>query len=225
MYFPKGLEKFFNIKAITFSDSGLKSLTQKDLSVFPDLAAIWFKTNKLTTLESGLFALNPTLKLIDFASNQIRSVSPDLFDPIEKLDSANFGGNICTQTYADTSDELEDLKKEFAEKCQSGQVVAICKDAIWNNFGATYYCEFEDMAVTNLVTFVSKFRGTHASGKTNNDVNVVWIKNSPELSYFPKRFERIFPNIKDNSITDTGLTTITKDDLLPFPELTAIWDI
>lgn len=223
LYFPKGIEKFFNIKAITFSDSGLNSLSQDDLRVFPDLTAIWFRKNKLTTIESGLFAFNPKLKLVDFQENQIVSVSPDIFDPIESLESSSFAYNICTQKYGSTPQEIEDMKKEFAEKCQSGQVAADCKTATWNNFGSTYYCEFENMKVVNSVTFASQFRGTHLPGKTSNDVNAIWIKNSPELSFFPKRFEKIFLNIKGLSITDTGLTTITYDDLQAFPELTALW--
>lgn len=223
LYLPKGVEKFFNIEAIQFKNTGLKSLTQGDLSPFPDLSALWMYSNKLTSLDSGLFAFNPKMRYMDFGNNKLSSVSADLFEPIKKLETAYFNKNICIKSDASTPGQLKELEKKFQEGCQKGKVVANCKTATWNNFGSVYYCEFEGMIVVNSVTFVSEFQGTHLDGKANNDVNGLLIKNSPGLSFFPKRFDKIFSGIKGIEITETGLKAITHDDLRAFPELTALW--
>lgn len=121
LYFPKGLESFFrNIKGLSVTSSGLKSITQDDLRVFPKLTAFWVYSNKLTTVEPKLFTFNPKLKIIDFGNNRIRSISADLFDPFENIEKALFNKNICTITDAKTPDELKALEKEILEKCQNG---------------------------------------------------------------------------------------------------------
>lgn len=119
LHFPKGFEKFFlNIRGLSVTSSGLKSINQDDLRVFPELTAIWVYSNKLTTVEPKLFAFNPKMKIIDFGNNRIRSISADLLDPFEKLIVALFNQNICTVTDAKTSADLKSFEKEILEKCQ-----------------------------------------------------------------------------------------------------------
>lgn len=155
-----------------------------------------------------------------FEKNQIARIAADLFDPIENLKNADFTKNVCIDSQGDSSEKLKALVIEFREKCEPKRN---CKIEKWIYMTDPYVCTFEDIKVVNSVTFVAAFHGVHLDGKTNNDVDAITIQNAPELSFFPKRFNTIFTNIRAITIANTGLKTITAEDLRPFPELTNVY--
>lgn len=103
----------------------------------------------------------------------------------------------------------------------ANSIIANCEynSGSWIYAGSVYYCYIQGIKVDTPENWITKVRGSHDSGKTNNDVNAVWIEYSPDCLYVPKGFEKFFRNIKSLGLTDTGLLAITPKDLQPFPEL------
>lgn len=61
--------------------------------------------------------------------------------------------------------------------------------------------------------------GTHDDYKSNDDVEEIWIRSSPNLSLFPTNLEKVFKNLISISIYDSKLQQITQSDLKPFVNL------
>lgn len=121
LYLPKGVENIFrNIKGISVTDSGLKSILQDDLRVFPELVNVRLYNNKIATIDSKLFTFNPKMIHMDFRNNRIRSVSVELFDDMDKLNHAWFEANVCDLRRANGKGELRELEKQILERCNKG---------------------------------------------------------------------------------------------------------
>ncbi|CRK91142.1 CLUMA_CG004828, isoform A [Clunio marinus] len=63
----------------------------------------------------------------------------------------------------------------------------------------------------------------HLPGFDNNDVESIFIQDfSQNLQQFPSNIDHFFPNLFDIVLVDSGLPTITAEDLKPFPALTRL---
>lgn len=60
--------------------------------------------------------------------------------------------------------------------------------------------------------------GDHDLGRTNYDVEFLWISNQ-NLGFVPQRFEFFFKNLKALELVDIKLTSISAEDLKPFSQL------
>lgn len=88
----------------------------------------------------------------------------------------------------------------------------------FGEIGALYLC-----SVTNLSNLseqkVTKISGIHQSGKTNKDVEAIWIEDNKSLSNFPKGVSKFFPNLKAFLIFDANIKELFGDELNEFPLL------
>jgi hypothetical protein len=102
------------------------------------------------------------------------------------------------------------------------------------SFGQSFYldCEFKivnraydenfyeclsNTVVTGNSTTIEEVRGTHLSGKGNEDVERFW-ENGKTLTSFPTNLASFFPNLKVIFIY-ASLLQLSSSDLQPFPDL------
>lgn len=60
--------------------------------------------------------------------------------------------------------------------------------------------------------------GVHQSGYTNDDVEYLFVADR-KLSFVPQGIEHFFNNLKGLQYSDTGILSISSNDLQPFPQL------
>ena len=80
----------------------------------------------------------------------------------------------------------------------------------WPN-GFKYTCEVSKVSITEPGTRIATFKGTHAAGKTNNDVEVLSIYCT-QIEYFPRGLSTIFPRLTNVLVDGCGLKEISRKD-------------
>jgi Leucine-rich repeat (LRR) protein len=86
----------------------------------------------------------------------------------------------------------------------------------WAGFERPYTCYLRDMNCQNEVTALT---AVHKTGKTNSDLKVIELSYDANCKRIPNGFEKFIPNLEGISFTDCGITSISKQDLEPFPKL------
>jgi hypothetical protein len=83
--------------------------------------------------------------------------------------------------------------------------------------GSSYFCEVQNDPVTTSKDSrdITGVRGTHLSGKTNDDV-IRFDIISNTVNYFPRGITKYFKNIRIVEIGHANLKEITKEDLKEF---------
>lgn len=89
----------------------------------------------------------------------------------------------------------------------------------WPTLETVYTCWDAQAKVSNNVTPLDSVKGTHMSGKGNAHVKALYVYKNAVLNYMPKRIESFFPNLLLIKLYGVQLTTITAEDLRPFPLL------
>lgn len=92
------------------------------------------------------------------------------------------------------------------------------QNAVWSIVGTQYTCSYATLITYGNITHVFGVAGDHEGGETNEDVKALYI-SSYQLNRIPKGIEEFFPNLIIFGWTLGDLTTLTADDLKPFPEL------
>lgn len=86
------------------------------------------------------------------------------------------------------------------------------------NSGGIYKCEaknFDNQQQDDEITAVD---GLHKAGKTNRDVQILIIENQV-CHYLPSGMGVFFPKVYHLDVKNSGLKTITSDNLKTFPKL------
>jgi hypothetical protein len=92
---------------------------------------------------------------------------------------------------------------------------------IWANYvGEAYTCYYPTLSNIAESQQLTGVFGTHEAGKSNSDVKVLNIAFNMNLTYFPRGIENFFPNLIALYISNTNITSIHGDELIPFPKLT-----
>ncbi|KAG5669408.1 hypothetical protein PVAND_017295 [Polypedilum vanderplanki] len=95
-----------------------------------------------------------------------------------------------------------------------------CNYYTWNHdvVGDLYQCGTTNIPISlgNIVTNVT---GTHLIGKSNRDVEAIYILGNWILSFVPKDFSYFFPNIKAINIYHTTIERLYGDEFNEFPQL------
>lgn len=87
----------------------------------------------------------------------------------------------------------------------------------WPFVGIKYSCKATHARITEP-TEVEAFIGKQIKGKTNDDVEILFI-GFQMVEHFPKGLLKIFPNLTVLMITECGLKQIKKEDLVGFGKL------
>jgi hypothetical protein len=90
----------------------------------------------------------------------------------------------------------------------------------WNYVGI-YTCYVEDNGIFDgsRIT-IDKIEGEHKDGKTNADVQGIFINNKIQnLNYFPQDLDKSFPNLIAIIIKNAQLKEIKQADIMNFPSL------
>lgn len=70
---------------------------------------------------------------------------------------------------------------------------------------------------------VVEIKGEHKNDKNFSDVEALWVENKIELHMIPSNIEHFFPNLVVISWFNGNLTTITAENLKPFPKLIRVY--
>lgn len=94
-----------------------------------------------------------------------------------------------------------------------------CTDIAWVYNEIRYPCGGSIELYGDNDTLV-EISGEHVSGKTNEDAQALQISDDRELfTRIPRGIEKFFPNLKGLNFMARKLTSISKEDLEPFPNL------
>ena len=80
----------------------------------------------------------------------------------------------------------------------------------WSN-GLKYFCQVAEVTIIEPETRIASFNGIHAAGKTNIDVEGLWISDT-QVEHFPRGLSKIFPRLANVHIVECGLKRISKKD-------------
>lgn len=86
----------------------------------------------------------------------------------------------------------------------------------------TYKCFVQGFQSESSNTFIDGIEGEHLEAKTIDDVDAVDFYQQ-QCRYLPKGLAKFFKNLVGLSVWESGLESISKDDLRPFPNLKILW--
>lgn len=88
---------------------------------------------------------------------------------------------------------------------------------MWDIIGTHYACFMPLITVDNATTLINVI-GNHIEGRTNEDVQILDVRNDELLTHIPLGIERFFPNLMAFRWYNGSLTTISAEELR-FPGL------
>lgn len=119
-YLPKDLDLHFpKVYHLDVNNSGLKTVTSVEMSMFPKLRHLYIRSNPIEVLPEGLFQHNLLLEFINLNDNQIKQVGENIFEPLTQLVILSFERNICFDGFAIQEEPLRKLKLEIIRNCSS----------------------------------------------------------------------------------------------------------
>jgi hypothetical protein len=89
----------------------------------------------------------------------------------------------------------------------------------WSVAGNRYTCLATSVAASGNSTHIVGVAGTHLSGMDNSLVEGLEVIDNKALTQMPKGIEEFFPNLVALRWMKGSLTSITAEDLQPFPSL------
>ena len=92
------------------------------------------------------------------------------------------------------------------------------EDNGWVIVGDVYTCGTQFTGTSENDRTVTRVSGNHLAGKGDLDVKALYIWGR-QLTHLPGDIDSFFPNLVVLSLSNTGLSSITSEDLQPFPSL------
>lgn len=89
----------------------------------------------------------------------------------------------------------------------------------WTVINSRYSCESTTTLTHLPEANITEVGGAHLPGRSNADVEMLNVRNQLSLTRLPKRIDNFFPNLVGLQWIFGGLSTISADDLKPFPNL------
>jgi len=115
-FFPTNVEEFFpNLKAFSFYNNSISSITNNHLRPFPNLEYLRVLLNNITVLDTNLFSNMTSVRYIDFDSNNLRHVGHDIDLP--DTGYLYFQSNPCIDERATTAGEIANVKLDLLRGC------------------------------------------------------------------------------------------------------------
>lgn len=92
-------------------------------------------------------------------------------------------------------------------------------DTVQINLPFAYTCYMPIVTITNDTEYLTEVTGDHIYNRTNEDVDLIYIINVPDLTFVPRGIENHFPNLIGIYIRDCDIKTLRGDELHPFEDL------
>lgn len=92
------------------------------------------------------------------------------------------------------------------------------KTAPWMAIGPNYQCQTKPFGIDES-QYVTSATGSHVNNKTNKDVLAIHISDCTDLSYIPKGFLKIFPNLIGIYLDGCGISSLIGTELNEYPHL------
>lgn len=89
------------------------------------------------------------------------------------------------------------------------------------NVGGRYTCKVKSVSIMEPGTVITEIVGDHLHGFNADDVDTIYFKKTA-IHYFPRGLHRFFPRLKQLQISNCGLKTICRDDLIGLEALEGI---
>ena len=89
----------------------------------------------------------------------------------------------------------------------------------WTLIGDFYTCLSSQVIQSRNETSLTEVRGRHITGRTDENVHGFTLRNSFVLNQIPKNVEAFFPNLIAIEYHGGNLTSVSADDIKPFPNL------
>lgn len=108
----------------------------------------------------------------------------------------------------------------FAIASPAYSVIITCKfeNHFILGYGGRYVCNV--METQNLgIAEVTQIIGNHSADTSHDDVHGFLSFREDLFSTFPKHLDKFFENLDSIRLTSSGLTSITADNLAPWPNL------
>jgi Leucine rich repeat len=98
-FFPRGLEIFPKVQALSFNAAGILEISQADLAPFPNLVQLQLNNNHITTLRRHTFESNTKLQFISINDNPLSHVAESVFDNLRQLSVLELRNTVCMNDF------------------------------------------------------------------------------------------------------------------------------
>lgn len=93
------------------------------------------------------------------------------------------------------------------------------KAAVWTSISGSHYNCLATIVNSGNLASLEEVTGNHLSGRSNFDVRSIHVEGDRTHNKIPRNLEKFFPNLLGLVWDDGNLTTISANDLKPFPYL------
>lgn len=92
-------------------------------------------------------------------------------------------------------------------------------DTVQINLPFAYTCYMPIVTITNHTEYLTEVTGDHIFGRSNEDVDLLYILHAVDLTFVPRGIENHFPNLIGIYIRECGVKTLRGDELHPFADM------
>lgn len=229
---------FKNMQNLNFLDLNSNQLENIESGAFKDLISLEMlnlENNGIQTLYEKLFSGMVKLKEVNLDRNKIKHIRPETFKiPGGKLTNVVLRENVCINQNYRSDTNLMELEGDLKNRCGRNAMVLSAKGSllqiyIFFNLIILFsfsdmrevFCSFfeQDSPILKKVTigcYVNQNISSNdfyvlESPKYNN-VELFQIKENIAAKYLPRLIGRKFPNLKEFSTVDSGLTVVRNQD-------------
>lgn len=119
-YLPLNIgSHFINLETLYIMNSNVQHLLDGDLDGLTNLRVFDVSHNPIQQLGENFFKGHDTIEVISFYDCHLKMIHPSSLNPLKNLREAHFQQNVCIDIHGDDISEMQDLKAEIADKCQS----------------------------------------------------------------------------------------------------------
>jgi len=152
---------------------------------------------------------------------------------LTRVTEVNFQGNACINAEAKNVDEFESLKTVLLLQCsplsatiEATSLHGMTFHAYYTNVyweSNLYTCQVTKAYGVNAT--LTAIKGTHLSGKTNEDVQGLELIDVYSFDQIPINLDHFYPNLIAIEFSKGNLSSVTANDLKPFSNLKilSIW--
>lgn len=197
---------------LVLTDNRIRELTPRTFEPLVSMTYLDLENNNLSRV-GDIFSTNVNLYSIFLEYNQIQAISPSFVtrERHELLSFINLYSNVCVQRsfglfspegWTTMNGALTDCFSNFGVPSDNNTIQCQFMMNVYNE----YICVLENIEVLDELATVT-ITGEHLEGRTNDDVEVVEVRNS-RTPFMIQEIFTTFPNIDELGYFNSGLQSI-----------------
>lgn len=120
LYLPLNLgSNFPNLEIFYMMNSNVQHLLNGDLDGLSNLKVFDASHNPITQLGRDFFKGHSTIEIVSFYDCHLKIIDPEALNPLINLKEAHFQYNVCLAISADEVSQIDEIKEEIRDKCQT----------------------------------------------------------------------------------------------------------